>query len=188
MSENTSLEIEVLFKEFNMRFEEMTSHMQRYHSQVNMIHLYITIIAAIAGLIFSDTTGNFLNQIPGQHFKVVVGAVLILVVCLLYYFVAMMIESLYMTYVNGKRMGAIEILINRRMEKPLLVWETQIISEIHNPKTWHYKSWVKPNFLVGIWLFALFIAITFIITILLRFLVTLLQKRNALHFRFCKSG
>lgn len=169
LDEKPKQEIDVLMKEFDHRFTEMMFHSQRYHKQADYISLYISTVIAVGVLIFSDKTAAFLTNhtVLGVHaLPILYGMFLVFGILVVFYFFTSIMASLFMTYLNGVRMSAVEKLINEKMQRELLVWDTKIIPHFFEIGFVLEKGWLNPNTLVGIWIFLLFLFVASVFSVL----------------------
>jgi len=171
IDEITKTEIDLLLKEYSNRFDEMKFHSSRYHTQSNIVYIYFTAIISISSFILTNNT--LFNKVLSQHQLQPIFVLLILVLALItaYYLYTLMQDALCMIFINGSRIGAIEKLINNRVKRDLLVWDSEIISKYHCNR-WIYKGWIKPSFIMSFWAFL----ILTILTILLCFICYILIK------------
>lgn len=157
--------LDLLCKDHNNRFTEMRDHMSRYNNQVSVVYIYISIIAAFLTYLFSKDSGGVFGAFSPESAKYACGILLIFVSTILYYLVASMMDALFMTYANGVRMACIERNINNIFGENIWVWDAKIINEIHGVDSWYYKGWIKPNYVLAVWIALLIILATIVLIV-----------------------
>jgi hypothetical protein len=75
----------------------------------------------------------------------------------LFHLFASIMDALCLIRLNGERLGAIEIQINKQAGEELLVWEHKAVPHFFGFDQMHVGGWIKPNILAGIWMFLIFI-------------------------------
>lgn len=151
MDEQKKTEIDILKKDLENRFTEIMFHSQRFHSQTNLVYIYLSAIVSLAIVSFSDEAQKLFQNLSRSEIKVVFMVVLILGVIIQYYIGSLILDSLYMIYANGGRIADIEKEINKRLGSQLLKWDSEIIPKMYDMKYWHYKTWIKPGYIVSAW-------------------------------------
>lgn len=163
--------LDLLAKEYDHRFSEDMFHSERYHRQVSFLQLYIATLFALSGVLFSSGAANFLEglRLDSVVLTVAYAILLILGTCLAFYLVANLLDALFMTYINDARLSALEQRINDIVDdKTLLAWDTKIIPKMYSIDFRGYKAWawIRPQFLVGVWAFLIFLALVAILSAL----------------------
>ena len=158
----SKFEVEVLLKEYDHRFEEMKLHSNRYHAQSNITYAYITCLIAIASFLITNNGFFYSVLIDVRNLFVLILLIFVLIVA--YYLYSLMQDALCMIYINGIRLSSIEKLINIKMNRELLLWDSKIISRYHNSK-WIFKGWIKPSFILVFWAFLMVVILNIILCI-----------------------
>lgn len=163
--------LDILCRDHNNRFTEMRDHMSRYNNQIYVLHIYLSIFAGVILYLFSDNSRNAFAVLV--EFKdVAYGIIFIFLTVVLYYLISLMMDALFMTYANGVRMGMIEQLVNNGLGEDVMVWETKIISDVHGIESWSYGGWIKPNYIVAVWIGFVLVFVTGVLIFLWKIFVT----------------
>jgi len=162
--------LDILCRDHNNRFTEMRDHMSRYNNQIYVLHIYLSIFAGVILYLFSDNSRNafaVLVEFKGAAYSIIFTFLTVV----LYYLISLMMDALFMTYVNGVRMGMIERLINNGFGEDVMVWETKIISDVHGIESWSYGGWIKPNYIVAVWIVFVLVFVTGVLIFLWKIFV-----------------
>ena len=132
MNEQTKAELDILKKDWENRFAEIMFHSQRYHSQTNLVYLYLSAVVSLAAISYSDQAQKLFQSLSQSELKIVFMVVLVLGVVIQFYLGGLMLDSLYMIYANGGRISFIEKEINQRLGKSVLKWDSEIIPKMYD--------------------------------------------------------
>jgi hypothetical protein len=150
MNEKLKFELDMLVKEYDIRYQEWKFYSDQYHSQINLIYLFISAIVTFTTFLFSGIL-SYQNILSNQYSSLLAAISLVLMSVIQFYLISMMMNALYRIFVNSVRMGIIEQEINEKAKIDVLVWESKSVKELYDIKSWHYKSWIRPENLVAVW-------------------------------------
>lgn len=135
------------------------------------MHIYLSIFAGVILYLFSDNSRNAFAVLV-EFKEVAYGIIFTFLTVVLYYLISLMMDALFMTYANGVRMGMIEQLLNNGLGEDVMVWETKIISDVHGIESWSYGGWIKPNYIVAVWIGFVLVFVTGVLIFLWKIFVT----------------
>jgi hypothetical protein len=159
-SSDAKMALDILFKEYEHRFTEIATHLQRYQKQADYLNLFLTSVVPIAALVFSDKARSLLGTggiFNGKNVYLLYCGFLFFGPLFLFHLFASIMEALSAIKGNGERLAAIEIQINALSGKQLLIWEHQAVPYFFDNKRLIVGGWIKPHLLAGIWMFLIFI-------------------------------
>ncbi|TAL69299.1 MAG: hypothetical protein EPN82_07090 [Bacteroidetes bacterium] len=156
--------IDVLLKEYEDRRNENSWHTERYHKQIKFVTIYFSILISIISLLSNLNNKEILNKAIiienlSINYDIIIYIILIVAPVLGFYLFTVVLDALFMLAINGIRAGIIEIKINKLVDNSILVWNHKIISNLFSLDKTHYKSWIKPNLLLSIWVFIIYLAV-----------------------------
>lgn len=161
------LEIDLLMKEYAERRAEIMQQLQRYDKQGTYINIYTTFVVAISGVLLSVDTSRSLSTaklvLDSRYAGGYYAILLIFGLIIAYYYYLNVLDILSMIYVNAAPVGAIEQRVNAAIGSDLLIWDHKIIARYFDIRFWHYKMWIKPAFLVAVWVFGFVIVMSSLI-------------------------
>ena len=152
-------ETTLLLTEYQHRTEEIRAHSERYHRQVGYVHLYLSFLVGILGVLSGIFPGVDALQVVSIN-RALSVAFLVFATAFAYYLFAAVLDALYMTYLNGSRIATIEIWLNNHVGQDLLIWDSKIMPHFHGPKLIGRGLWLKPNYLTATWVFVVFSLVT----------------------------
>lgn len=156
---------EILLKEYDHRFSEITAYSERYHKQTDILNVAITISIAVGAYLSRDKSQEpssclvpFIPAQPTSYSSLLVGWFLTIGAILLFYLLSLIMNSLFLVYVNGARIAAIEEKLNKLSRQKLLIWDSEAIPHFFGLRFHSSCSlWIRPTAIVGSWLFVILI-------------------------------
>lgn len=155
---------DLLLAEYEHRFEEVIFHSTRYHKQTDFVHLFATVLVGIGALLLTNQVPPALGNRPTEDLAIFFLLLLVVALILELYLFSTLMESLFMIYLNGSRIAAIEEQLNKFVDSKILVWDSVVIPYFFSPRLLYSRGWIKPHYLVGLWSFLLFGSILAILT------------------------
>ncbi len=152
---DSSLEVQLLLKEYDCRFQQTMRHLDRYAEQIKVSNLYLTAMTGGFLIIYSKQGGSLLSAADCWIY----GVVLVLAASFLYYVASALMDEVFMLLICGARVRVLEELLNKKVGKEILTWESKIIPGIVNKPPWSHGFWVKPPLLMSLWCSIMGIAI-----------------------------
>ncbi len=153
----------LLTKEYELRTSEAMFHSQRYHRQARYLQLFIVVLITIYGALVSGGTATVQARLP-ESVGVGVADVILFIflalgICIAFYLFSNLLDALFLIFINGARLSALETKINLFVREEILIWDKEIIREWLGTSVVRSKVWVMPPLLVGIWSFLIFLGI-----------------------------
>ncbi len=157
---NSKLIVDVLLKEYDQRRSEIISQKQRYDRQEQILTAYVSLATTLTlGILTgSVSAAGFTAKLSNVNPAVCV-TVLSIGVCVAFYFISNLMESLYLLHAHSARAADIERQINRRVEHGLLAWDSEIAPLIFSTSFQFAPPFIGPNVLVAIWSPSIFIGL-----------------------------
>lgn len=160
ISEDNKNAIDILLKEYEHRFAEIMLHSQRYQKQADFLNLFLTSVVAVAALIFSGKTTEWLKSyeiLQGSEAWILYCGFLFFGSLFLFHIFSSILDALFLIHINGASLGALEVKINHLSGSDLLTWEHQTVPHFFGPKQIYIGRGLKPNVLAGAWMVLIFI-------------------------------
>jgi len=164
--EKNKYKIEILLKEYQNRFSEIVFHSGRYHKQVDFLQVYLTVLGSLLAVIFTTDWNKISKSMVNFDIQIIYSAILFLAYVILVYLFTNVMDSLYLIYMNGRRISAIETKINTILGDTLLTWDSNIIPKLFGTHQVFIGFWIRPNLILGIWSFLFIFGVTFGICII----------------------
>ena len=162
---------DLLRAEYEHRFTEIMFHSTRYHKQIDFVRLFATLLLGVGALLLTNKASPALIHRSAAVLEVFYFLLLIMALILALYLFSTLMESLFMIYLNGSRIAAIEQQLNQLAGRRMVVWDSVIIPYFFSPSVLYSKAWIKPHYLVGVWSFLLFGSILGILACFCSFIV-----------------
>lgn len=145
----------LLGAEYEHRFTEVMFHSARYHKQADQVYLLFVALLTGATLVLTKAptiSPSSITEPMGLLYLLLLSAALGLVLML----PTAMMDSLFMIYLNGARLAAIEQLLNKAAQAEVLVWDARIVPFFFGPQFTRSQHWLKPQHVVAWWAAVLF--------------------------------
>lgn len=155
--ENNKEILDALYKDYDTRSKEIENSGLRYNRIVGYVQTYLSAISSLAIYIYITQPQVFQKMQATQNNSLEVTLALIFLTVFLFFLYSVMMDSLYMLVVNGCRIGAIENLINKRIGKKVLVWDSEIIPFALSSKWLVVDGSLRPQPLVFLWTSLLYV-------------------------------
>jgi len=159
---------DILLKEYDHRFSEMMAYSDRYHKQTDILNAAITISIAVGAYLFKDKAAQpswslipFIATKPNSYSSLVIACFLMAGAILVFYLLSLSLNSLFLVYVNGARIAAIEQKLNRLSKEKLLIWDSFAVPHFFGLR-FHSSSpeyWIRPTVVVAFWLVLMLISV-----------------------------
>lgn len=151
--------VDILLKEYDHRFQEILHHLERYDKQADYLNLFLTSIIGVGGLLFSDKMRGYLTSSSTIKPQWIYASFLVFGGFLLFYLFSSIVNSLFMLYLNGGRIAAIEIEVNERFGECLLNWDSVAMPHFFRLKSVGKGLWIRPTVLAGLWILLIFLLV-----------------------------
>lgn len=134
MSDDRLREI-LLLKEFDQRFQEKVVHMQHYHRQTDLLHLYTTLLLGLGAALLAPQTQAFLkshNLFSTTMSHALSFCILIFVILVAEYLLFNILSSWVIIFRNALRLSELEIELNELCGYSALKWDSKIAPEFYH--------------------------------------------------------
>jgi hypothetical protein len=155
--EKTKFKLEALYKEYGTRTKEIELCSSRYHRNVGFVQTYLAALSSLATYIYftQPTFFKCASEMGLHHFEII--SALSFLTMFLFFLHATMMDTLYMLIANGSRVGVIEKKVNQTINSSAMEWENKVMPFILTDKWWVANGSFRPQPLVFISIFGLFI-------------------------------
>jgi len=155
-------DITILLKEYEHRFTEVMHHVERFEKQTDYLQFFVTAAAALGGLVLS---GKLPIERPND-LKLAWAGCLLFGSFLAFYLFSATMNSLFLIYLNGGRLAAIERVVNSTLGKTILTWDSFAVPHFYALKPVSRYLWVRPIVLSGTWIFLILILFCLALSVL----------------------
>jgi len=138
-----STTLDILINEYQYRISEMIFHDGNYHKQNTYLYWYFTFFYSFLYFIFRE------EAMMCHYFdsKLIWTMFLVMSSVIFFFLVSSVMSALFMVYMRGIRIAAIEELINMAVGDNILVWESIIVKKLYSQAFTGYKTWLNPSWM-----------------------------------------
>jgi hypothetical protein len=155
---------ELLLKDYDHRRQELSSLVDRYVRQGEVVTGYLTVLATLAVSLIAPPAGILgliASRVNSSYFC---GTVLSLGVAIAYFLISNLMEILNLIQIQAARSAAVEKKLNGLAGEELLVFDSEIIPFVYGAKKWRHGWSINPPILIGVWASAILtIAMTLLV-------------------------
>lgn len=156
---NNRSRIDILLEEYRSLVTLFNTSVPDYKQQISHLGIYATIFGGLLIYVFSGNFDQHSDEISYQIFAI---TLLLISMFILYYLITNLLDTLAHMYYIEFRINAIERLVNHELGEDLLIWESKIITSIHDVKFSHYKVWINTAYTYAACLFVIECGLTFL--------------------------
>lgn len=159
--EKEKSKVDILLEEYRTLTAYFNTLLPEYKQQTNHLGIYATIFGGLLYYVF--TSDFFTKSINGSISERLMPLMLLgISVFILYYLIANLLDTLDHLYYHEFRIAAIEKKINMIYREELMIWESKIISKLHDVTFLGHKLWINSAYLQAFTLLVIESGLTFL--------------------------